>query len=90
MQKMYTPPEVAQLVRVSRDKVLNWIRSGKLKATNVSNGTQPRYRIAESELEAFMLRMAATVEEPPPSRRRADRHRIELLQGVKDYFPHIK
>lgn len=78
--KYLTPPEVAKLLRVRCKKVLAWIRSGELTASNVSNGFQPRYRIKESELEAFMQGRAVVT--PPPARRR--RRRIEV---VKNYFP---
>lgn len=50
-----TPPQVARLLKVNPDKVLTWIRSGKLHAVNVTvkPGGRPRYRIAMSDLEAF-------------------------------------
>lgn len=49
-----TPSEVAKLLRVSYEKVLNWIRSGKLTAANLSDGLRPRYRIERGDVEAFL------------------------------------
>ena len=48
-------PEVAKYLRVRRDKVLSWIRSGRLQGYNVTereNG-RPKYRINPADLEAF-------------------------------------
>jgi len=50
-----TPPQAAKLLKVSPDKVLNWIRSGELRAVNVSGG-RPKYRIAREDLQAFTNR----------------------------------
>ncbi len=50
-----TPPEVAKLLRVRPDKVLAWIRSGRLRGYNVAekeNG-RPKYRVNRADLEAF-------------------------------------
>jgi excisionase family DNA binding protein len=49
-----TPPEIAKLLRVSPEKVLGWIRRGKLKAVNVSDGFRPRYRVSQEDLDAFL------------------------------------
>jgi excisionase family DNA binding protein len=52
-----TPPQVAKMLSVNPDKVLNWIRKGELQAVNVTaNGGRPKYRIASADLEAFKLR----------------------------------
>jgi hypothetical protein len=48
-----TPPEVAKILKVNPGKVLTWIRSGALKATNVSQSNRPRYRITLEEIELF-------------------------------------
>jgi len=49
-----SPPQVAKQLQVGRDKVLNWIRSGELKAANVSDSFRPRYRIAPASLDLFL------------------------------------
>lgn len=48
--KMYTLQEVADMVRVSRQSIYNWIRSGRLKATKYGK----EYRITEEELKKFL------------------------------------
>lgn len=52
--KVYTPPEVAKILKVSRDKILAWIRIGDLKAFNTSKAKRPRYRISKDAVEDFM------------------------------------
>jgi excisionase family DNA binding protein len=51
-----TVPEVAKLLRVSPDKVLSWIRSGRLRGFNVAETetSRPKYRVSPEELEAFI------------------------------------
>lgn len=50
MDKLYTPEEVAELLKVSRETVYNWLRSGKLKAVKISHF----WRISESELKCLL------------------------------------
>lgn len=50
MDKYYTPEEVASLLKVSRETVYNWLRSGKLKGVKVFNF----WRIPESELKRLL------------------------------------
>ncbi len=83
MEKTLTPPQVARLLRVRREKIMAWIRTGELRAFNVSTNFRPRYRIEESELEAFKLRRAAVVQPKVVRRRR------KSLPPVKDYFPNL-
>jgi excisionase family DNA binding protein len=66
-QSYLTPSEIARLLRVSSEKVLNWIRRAELKAVNVGNGFRPRYRISRDALTAFL---AGREVQPPPERRR--------------------
>ena len=50
-----TVTEAAKLLRVSRDKVLGWINSSRLRAVNTARGQgRPRYRIARADLENFL------------------------------------
>ena len=59
---MLTPPQAAKLLGVNADKIRAWIATGELKATNVvlRHGlAQPRWRIAEADLEAFKRLRAA-------------------------------
>jgi len=64
-----TPPQLAKEWGISPDKVLGWIRSGELKARNVSQGTRPRYLIDREALESFR----PPREKPAKQRRRKTR-----------------
>lgn len=64
-----TPPEVAKRLRVRRDKVLDWIRRGELRAINVSDGgKRPRYRITPTDLERFLRSREASPQSPVKKR----------------------
>lgn len=49
-EKFYSPQEIADLFNVKRITVWDWIRKGKLKATQVGGRL---YRISETQLEKF-------------------------------------
>jgi hypothetical protein len=48
----------------SADRVVAFIRSGRLGAYNVGNGRRPEYRISENDLQAFLD--GSRVGPPPP------------------------
>ena len=49
MEKLYTLPEVAEILKVSRKSVYRYIQSGKLKATKVG-----QWRIKQSDLDKLL------------------------------------
>jgi prophage regulatory protein len=51
--KYYTVAEVANMLRVSERQVRNWVERGELKVFRIG---RRGYRIAESELNAFIER----------------------------------
>ena len=55
-KRYYTPPQIAELLGVSHDKVLVWIRSGELSAINLATclGERPRWHIAPADLDSFL------------------------------------
>lgn len=69
--KMITPQEVARRLGVSDDHVISWIRGGELVALDISStgARKRRYRIAESDLAAFIERRLNSNTPPvvPPS-----------------------
>ncbi len=72
-----TVPEVARFLRVQRDKVLNWVRSGELRgwdSTAKPGSRRPKYRINLEDLEAF-IRIRAIVP-PTPVGRPAGRRQL--------------
>lgn len=52
MEKYYTPEEVAELLKTSRETIYNWLRSGKLRGVKVFNF----WRISELELNRLLQR----------------------------------
>lgn len=48
--KVYTLKQVAELLQVSRQTIYNYIRDGKLQATQ----TGKEYRVTNEQLEAFI------------------------------------
>jgi len=68
---MLTPPQVARRLGVAADKVRAWIRSGELPAMDVSlrHGLgRPRWRVTESDLDAFIRRRSAEPRRAPSRR----------------------
>jgi len=70
-----TVPEVAKFLRVRPEKVLSWIRSGRLRGYNVAEKEtgRPRYRVNPENLEAFTKMRIPLQPVPkgrPPGRRR--------------------
>lgn len=49
-----TPPEVAKRLGVKPATVVSWIKSGQLKASNLSKGVRPRYRVQPDDLADFL------------------------------------
>ncbi len=79
-----TVPEVAKLLRVRPNKVLSWIRSGRLRGYNITereNG-RPKYRVNPADLEAFSQQRAIT--QPAPKGRPVGRRQIPVLE-----WPHL-
>ena len=81
MSKPYlTTPEVAKMWRVSRERVVGWIRSGQLVAMNTNpSGKIPRYVIDPQDLERFKQTRTVPPEVPKPQRRRP-------MPGVKQFY----
>jgi hypothetical protein len=56
MQQPYqSPPEIAKEWRVSCDRVLHFIKTGKLRAVNLSEGHErPRWKVSPDDKAAFL------------------------------------
>jgi len=76
-----SPPAIAKQLRVSRDTVLGWIRSGELTAVDLASpgSTRPRYRIDQADLRAFLLRRQ--VQTTPKQKRRRRKN-----PAIREYF----
>ena len=71
----YSPPAIAKRLGCKPEKILGWIRSGRLRAMNTSAGSKrPRYRITAEALAQFEQSLLVA---PPkrPARRRATKKR---------------
>ena len=49
-----TPPDIAKQLGADPATVIQWIRSGQLKASNLATGQRPRYVVQPTDLEAFL------------------------------------
>ena len=67
-----TPPEASIELRCRTSKVLSWIRTGHLRAVNLSEGQRPRYRIARTALDEFLAERAVVPESRPVRRPRRE------------------
>lgn len=74
-----TVPEVAKFLRVRPDKVLAWIRSGRLRGYNVAEqeGGRPSYRVNPSDLESFIQQRTTT---KPSPKRKPKRSRVPVIE----------
>src|SRR5262245_51650148 len=70
--RYWSVPAVGELLAVSSDKILGWIRRGELVAVNVAKRPErrPRWRISNDELQRFLR---ARQSQPVPAARRARR-----------------
>ena len=71
LPRKLSPPQVGRVLGVAPEKVIDWIRSGELRAIDVASrgSSRPRYRIDPDDLAAFEERRRV-VPAPEPSRRR--------------------
>lgn len=66
-----TPPKIARQLGVTCEKVLNWIRSGQLRAVNLSSGIRPRWKVRPDDLESFLATKSNQSNIKPSRTRRA-------------------
>lgn len=72
-QQTLTPPELARRWRVKPERVIGWIRSGELRAFDVSSKPgvgKPRFRISLDAILEFENRRSAAQDRPVTRRRR--------------------
>jgi len=68
--KYLTPPQVARQLGTDCNRVLLWIRSGALKAFNLSEGNRARWKISPADLETFLESKSNRATAEPPKRAR--------------------
>lgn len=83
MNTYWTPPQIAERLKVAPERVIAWIRSGKLRAVNVGSGQlKPRYRVAEDDLDALLRSLAVAPHTPRPTRARRQRRPAGYIEYV--------
>jgi excisionase family DNA binding protein len=60
--EILTVEQVANEVQVSEKTVYNWIRAGRLKATNIGTKRKANYRIRREDLNDFLSKGIVTDE----------------------------
>jgi hypothetical protein len=68
--KFLTPPQVAKQLGTDANRVLLWIRSGALKAFNLSEGGRPRWKVDPADLDLFLESRSNRANTEPPKRKR--------------------
>ena len=53
--EILTPSEVAEILKCSKGHVINLIKSGKLKGTNLGTGRKAVYRVRLEWVEEFLF-----------------------------------
>lgn len=82
-ERLLTPDEVAQRLRVTAEQVRSLIRTGQLIAVNVGAGRKrPCYRVTPAALHEFLG--GRRTEKPAPATRRS-----KPLPPVADFFPDL-
>jgi hypothetical protein len=69
-EKWTTPPAIARMLGVTNNKILDAIRSGKLKAVNLSEGSKPRWKVSPDDLQRFLDSKSNQVAVTEPKRER--------------------
>lgn len=55
MTAYLTPPVAAKQLGVTPERIIAWIKSGRLRAVNLSDGVvRPRYRVSADDLADFL------------------------------------
>ena len=76
--KWLTPPNIAESLGVDPAKVLVWINSGELEASDVATkrGGRPRWRVSPEALERFLENRKCSASSKPV---RVQRRRAEVM-----------
>jgi excisionase family DNA binding protein len=74
-------PELADMMGVSPDTVLGWIRAKELKASNLNTfGKRPRWVVTRENLNEFLKRRQ------PDAKPQREKKRRPKLDGVIEFF----
>ncbi len=70
IERFLTPPQVAKILGTHASRVLSWIQSGALKASNLSEGDRPRWKVAPDDLQRFLDSRSNQTQATAPKRTR--------------------
>ncbi len=77
-------PEVAALLVVSDTHVIRLIKTGRLRGVNVGTGAKnPRFRVSQVDLQAFLDGNTPTPLAPPAARVR--KRAADIMSGIPQY-----
>lgn len=79
--KFYTPPTLARQAGVAREKIIEFINRGELRAINLSEGTRPRWRISDDDWQAFLASKSNQKPVKPVTRRK-----VAKATGVTQFY----
>lgn len=49
-----TVPDIARMLHCRPAKIIGWIRAGRLRAVDLSDGGRPRFRVRKADLDAYL------------------------------------
>jgi excisionase family DNA binding protein len=80
--RTYGIKDICERFAVGEHTVLAWVRSGELRAIDVSRkqGGRPKWRITQEALELFAVARTAT---PPPPRARRRHRPADVIEFYK-------
>ena len=84
-KEFFSAPEVSELLKVDRNKIIQLIAIGELRAVDVSlhRSQRPRWRISRKDLEAFLSRRSSTPEPEMKRRHRKKKANNEVIEFIK-------
>lgn len=83
LPRFFSPPEIADSLGIDPAKVISWIRSGRLRAVNVSEGARrARWKVSPEALAAFFTSREPNAPTPRPKRRRRDPAEVDYLADI--------
>ncbi|MGH7192907.1 MAG: helix-turn-helix domain-containing protein, partial [Candidatus Saccharimonadales bacterium] len=79
-----TPPQVAELLGISPEKVIFFIRRGELRGSNITAdpAARPRFVVSMEALEAFLAARQPTPPAPRQRRRRKATEEVDYLADI--------
>ncbi len=78
--ELLTPPQAARVLGIGKNKIGILINRGDIRATDMSLGTSPRWKIRRTDLDAFIESRMNAPKPKPARRRRGDDSELEFIK----------